>query len=140
MTILNIVAGINAKLAGETLTFEQMRIFLDEVIDDINTSLGAKFPSFDDLTTSDSYTAIPDKYIRSVVFSGVASKFYITDEEGIVTATQYVYDYKDRLFFMQRDYINDVPEEYQDIDHGYITNGGDTSLFWNDGYSLFGGF
>ena len=45
MTIANIVSGVNTKLAGETLTFNQMKLFLSEVIDDINGELNATFPS-----------------------------------------------------------------------------------------------
>ena len=121
MTIANIVSGVNTKLAGETLTFNQMKLFLSEVIDDINAELNATFPSFDDLTSSDVYDAFPDNYIRSVVITGAAFKFYVTDEEGIATAQQYGYDYKDRLFRMKRDYSDKVPEEYQADGQGYLT-------------------
>lgn len=121
MKIQDIVAGVNAKLAGETLTYTQMRILLDEVVDDINTELAAKYPSFDEIPSNGVYDAFPDKYIRSVIIVGAAFKFYVTDEEGISTATQYSYDYKDRLFYMKRDYTGQVPELYQDRDQGYVT-------------------
>lgn len=120
MFVYQIVAGVNTKLAGETLTFNQMRLFLSEVIDDINTQLNAKFPSFDDLTENSEYNYFPDKYIRSVVITGAAYKFYVTDEEGIVTATQYQQDYMTNLFYMLRDYSNKIPEEYQETDQGYV--------------------
>jgi len=121
MQIQNIVEGVNAKLAGETLTYTQMRIFLSEVIDDINAELAADFPSFDDLASNANYDAFPDKYVRSVVITGAAFKFYVTDEEGINTAQQYQYDYLDRLFRMKRDYAELIPEEYQLDDQGYVT-------------------
>lgn len=121
MKVQDIVAGVNAKLAGETLTYTQMRLFLDEVIDDINAALSANFPTFDNISSSGEYTAFPDRYIRSVVITGAAYKFYVTDEEGNQTAPQYQWDYQDRLFLMKRDYIELVPEEYQEPDHGYIT-------------------
>jgi len=121
MQIQNIVAAVNAKLAGETLTYTQMRLFLDEVIDDINSELAADFPTFDTLTSSDAYTAFPDRYIRSVVVTGAAFKFYVTDEEGINTAQQYQYDYLDRMFRMKRDYAELVPEEYRLDDQGYVS-------------------
>ena len=120
MLISNIVNGVNTKLAGETMTFNQLKLFLSETIDDINRELCASYPSFDDLTESDNYNYFPDKYIRAVVITGAAYKFYETDEEGIVTATQYHYDYMDNLFYMKRDYSCSVPEQYQDRDRGYV--------------------
>ena len=120
MLISNIVNGVNTKLAGETMTFNQLKLFLSETIDDINRELCATYPSFDDLKESDNYNYFPDKYIRSVVITGAAYKFYETDEEGIVTATQYHYDYMDNLFYMKRDYSCKVPTEYQDADRGYV--------------------
>ena len=120
MLISNIVNGVNTKLAGETMTFNQLKLFLSEVVDDINRELCATYPSFDDFTEADNYNYFPDKYIRSVVIAGAAYKFYETDEEGIVTATQYHYDYMDNLFYMKRDYTCKVPAEYQDADRGYL--------------------
>ena len=120
MLISNIVNGVNTKLAGETMTFNQLKLFLSETIDDINRELCATYPSFDDLKESDNYNYFPDKYIRSVVITGAAYKFYETDEEGIVTATQYHYDFMDNLFYMKRDYSCKVPTEYQDADRGYV--------------------
>ena len=46
MYINDIVSGVNAKLAGEQLTFEEMVLFLDETIDDINRELNACYPAF----------------------------------------------------------------------------------------------
>ena len=63
----------------------------------------------------------PNKYIRSVVITGAAYKFYVTDEEGIITATQYQYDYLNNLFAMKRDYSASVPEEYLADEKGYLT-------------------
>ena len=134
MTIQNIVAGVNAKLAGETLTYTQLRIFLDEVIDDINAALASNFPTFEDIASNGEYTAFPDRYIRSVIITGAAFKFYVTDEEGNQTAPQYQWDYQDRLFLMKRDYAGQVPTECQMPDQGYITypqdSPGDTRPLW----------
>lgn len=131
MNVQDIVAGVNAKLAGETLTYTEMRIFLDECIDDINTALSAKFPTFDEISSNGVYDYFPDKYIRSVVIIGAATKFYVTDEEGIETATRYSMDYNQRMFYMVRDYSMYVPEEYQDLDRGYLT-GAPTTLGMQD--------
>ena len=129
MQVLNIVSGVNTLLAGETLTLNAMRLFLDSIIDEINDNLSSKFPSFDGLTENDTYAHFPDNYIRSVLIKGAAYKFYVTDEEGSVTAVRYNYDYMDALFNMKRDYSCKVPEEYQDLERGYITTTSDTAPY-----------
>ena len=121
MYINDIVSGVNAKLAGEQLTFEEMVLFLDETIDDINRELNACYPAFSEVDRSLDYNYFPNKYIRSVVITGAAYKFYVTDEEGIITATQYQYDYLNNLFAMKRDYSASVPEEYLADEKGYLT-------------------
>ena len=127
MYIDQIVSGVNTKLAGETLTYNQMRLFLDDCVDDINRELSACFPVFTGFLENDEYTAIPDKYIRSVIMLGAAFKFYVTDEEGIATAPQYGWDYKDSLFYMKRDYSCQVPVEYQVAESGYVNTPGGTT-------------
>ena len=111
MYINDIVSGVNAKLAGEQLTFEEMVLFLDETIDDINRELNSCYPAFSEVDRSLDYNYFPNKYIRSVVITGAAYKFYVTDEEGIITATQYQYDYLNNLFAMKRDLRGSVPKE-----------------------------
>jgi hypothetical protein len=49
-------------------------------------------------------------------------KFYLTDEEGALTAEAYSYEYKDGLFIMQRDYSERVPEKYKDYEQGYLSD------------------
>ena len=120
MQIIDIVSGVNAKLAGETLTFNELKLFLDETIDDINAELNAAFPAISEFQEYEDYDCIPDMYIRSVVIPGAAYKFYVTDEEGISTATQYQYDYAERMFRMKRDYSTQIPEEYQADNRGYL--------------------
>ena len=122
MTLDNIVARINEELAGELLTYNKLKTFLDQTVDDINNNLDAAFPSFTDFTYENypdrypDYNFFPEKYIRSVLIKGAAYKFYVMDEEGIPTAQQYQYNYNDNLFIMTRDYLEDVPEEFQ-ADH-----------------------
>jgi len=122
MTLSRIIQSINDKLAGELLTYDALKTHIDSVIDDINTSLNAKFPVITDFDATSypdkypNYDFIPDKYIRSVVIPGAAYKFYVTDEEGIQTAQQYSYDYSNAMFYMIRDYTAQVPLEYQDTD------------------------
>lgn len=120
MKVSDIVSGVNAKLAGETLTLNQMRLFLDNAMDAVNQELDAKFPTFGTLSEGDDYTALPDKYIRSVVIVGAAYHFYVTDEEGMPTATQYQRDFLNGLFYMKRDYSNKIPLEYREESQGYV--------------------
>ena len=134
MRISEIIKRVNEKLAGETLLYSQLEVFLDEVVDDINAKLNSKFPSFSTVYTADAlkndvgYDYFPEKYIRSVVVTGAAYKFFCTDEEGLPTAQQYAFDYNTNLFIMERDYSNQVPEEYQASEQGYL-NGPDLSTF-----------
>jgi hypothetical protein len=55
-----------------------------------------------------------------VVALGTAVKFYTRDEEGEQIALDYQNRYEGALFKMQRDYLNQVPEYFQDNTGGYI--------------------
>ena len=134
MKIIDIVAGVNTLLAGETLTLNQMRLFLDSVIDEVNDKLSSKFPAFEGLTESGEYTYFPNNFIRSVVIKGAAYKLYVADEEGTPTAVQYKFDYLDALFIMERDYSCKVPVEYQDYERGYIVTESTTPLRITSGW------
>lgn len=119
MLIDNIVKGINDELAGELLTYNEVKPFLDQVIDDINSMLDTTFPAFTDFTYENyptkypNYDFFPEQYIRNVVIKGAAYKFYVMDEEGLPTAQQYGYNYQDNSFKMLRDYLEDVPDEFK---------------------------
>lgn len=114
MLIKDIVALVNQKLAGELLTYSELKPHLDSTIDDINTQLNSKYPAFSELDSIvTEYTAFPDKFIRQVVVPGAAWYFYTTDEEGSAAAPQYAQDYQRGLFTMLRDMLYGVPTEYQ---------------------------
>ena len=131
MLLTTLVTRINQKLAGELLTYKELIPHLDDVIDEINNTLNSIYPAFSELEAlSTEYAFIPDRYIRSVIVPGAAWFFYVSDEEGMSTAQQYQMDYQKGLFYMLRDYVAQVPLEYQasvfdhslqfqeDIDHG----------------------
>lgn len=125
MELSKIVQRVNNKLAGELLTYEMLRDYLDETIDDINARLNSKFPAFSDFNFNDypnypDYNFFPDNFIRSVVVRGAAYKFFIVDEEGSNVAEQFKYDYLDGLFLMERDYAEQVPEEFQSDNTGSV--------------------
>lgn len=123
MKIAVLIQSINTQLAGELLSISELKDFVDKAIDDINTRLNAKFPVLTDviLSGNDEYTAIPDKYIRTVVIPGAAFKYYTTDEEGAAVAPKYEEEYLRGLFYMERDYIMQIPDEYADNpDQGYL--------------------
>jgi hypothetical protein len=123
----DIVNRVNKLLAGELLSFDELKEHLDSVIDDINAKLSSKFPVFTEFNVSDypeypNYNLFPDRYIRSVVCLGAAYYFYITDEEGAASAPEYLKQYTYNLFLMQRDYSDKIPEEYRDFETGYFTD------------------
>ena len=126
MNLTKLMQLVNAKLAGELFTYPEMEAHLDAAIDDINGKLNSTFPVFSDFTAEaypqyPNYNFFPDKYLRSVVVSGAATKFYAVDEEGALTAPAYIYEFRDNLFYMVRDYIMYVPLEYQAVEAGFFT-------------------
>lgn len=106
---------INMKLAGERLSYPEMRPLLDEVIDDINQELNTIYPAFSELPNdADKYQYFPERYMRSVVVVGVAHKFYVQDEEGVSNASEFEARYIKNLFLFCRDYRSSVPDEYKE--------------------------
>lgn len=143
LTINDILNNVNTRLAGEMLSYDELKVHLDAVIDDINAKLSSKFPAFSEFSAAKypqypNYDFFPNKFIRSVVCVGAAYKFYLTDEEGSTTAVEYGKEYAMNLFIMQRDYSNLVPEEYQDYEQGFLIdpNASTTTdvvdLIWGD--------
>ncbi len=126
MKIVDIIKLTNKYLAGEQLTYPKLLPFLDAVIDDINSELNATYPSFTSLAidgnpqSTDIYDFFPDHYIRSVVCVGAASKFYMMDEEGIISAEGYEMTYRQNLFYMVRDFIEHVPIFYRSDSTGSV--------------------
>lgn len=117
MLISKIVNGVNAKLAGELLSLSELQVWLDTVVDEINAKLNTKFPVFSELGDDVAeYTAIPDKYIRTVIIPGTAYYFYTTDEEGAMVAPEYKEAYYRNLFYMERDFMQFIPPEYLESD------------------------
>lgn len=124
MKIKNIIDLVNHKLAGELLTLDELLMHMDGTIDDINAQMNTKFPSFSEVVASSAtsdpeYDMFPDKYIRSVVVTGTAFKYYTVDEEGGFSSPKFEQDYMKALFMMLRDYILKVPEEYKETEQGY---------------------
>ena len=123
-----IINLISKQLGDELISETEMLGYMDRVIDDINTRLNTTFPTFTDYKEANpdldtynlDYTAIPDKYIRTVVVPGAAFKYYTTDEEGGYSSPKYEEDYNQGLFYMLRDYSYKVPAEYRADEQGYI--------------------
>lgn len=114
MLITNICNAINQALAGEVLTKNELTPHIDYAIDTINATLNSCFPALSELDTLvTDYNYFPSNYIRLVVVPGAAWHFYVNDEEGMQTATQYQTEFEKGLFLMLRDYATQVPELYQ---------------------------
>lgn len=137
MLITKIQKLFNDALAGETLSIKEMLPHLDAAIDGINDKLNSKYPVFSDIPVNSNdavYNFFPDKYIRTVVIPGAAWHFYVMDEEGLQTAPQYLQDYENGKFYMQRDMLYKIPEEYQDDDHaGFIVGNPENDIFGDRG-------
>lgn len=114
MQISAIVRRINELLAGEMLSFDEMKPYLDHVIDDINQQLNTIYPVFSELPSGTAvYDCFPDRYIRNVVCMGAALYFYMTDEEGSQAPMGYTASYQNALFLMLRDYVHMIPLKWQ---------------------------
>lgn len=146
MLISTLVQNINSQLAGELLSIGELAVFIDKAIDEINTRLNTKFPVLSEViqtsvkngATSFEYDALPDKYIRTVVVPGAVFKYYTTDEEGAAVAPKYEEEFLKGLFYMERDYLNLVPEKYQEsLDQGWVRGNG---ILESDDYNRQGGF
>ena len=126
MLLNDVVRMVNEKLAGELLTFNELKDHLDATIDDINARLDSTFPTFGEFhesyTQEPDYNFFPDKYIRSVVINGAAFYFFMVDEEGSEVAPAFAREYEKNMFIMERDFIDKVPEDYQADNTGSLTN------------------
>lgn len=131
MLVTEIVKRVNSKLAGEMLAYSELEMFLDDAVDDINTHLSANFPVFSDMPEGKlEYDYMPDKYVRSVIVTGAALKFYITDEEGSPAALKYEQQYLTNLYYMLRDYSIFIPEEYlADSEQGALYHPDDSGIW-----------
>lgn len=146
MLISTLVQNINSQLAGELLSIGELTVFIDKAIDDVNTRLNTKFPVLTDVIAVAKangskffeYNCIPDKYIRTVIVPGAVFKYYTTDEEGAAVAPKYEEEFLKGLFYMERDYLNLIPEEYQEsLDQGWLRGNG---IEETDEYNRQGGF
>lgn len=138
MEIRKIVDYINRSyIASDYLRAPDVYYYMDLVIDDINERLQAKYPTFTEWNQfvtdwneqrtenipaliNTNYSAIPDKYLRTVVALGAAVKFYTRDEEGEQIALDYQNRYEMALFKMVRDFHNQVPKIFQENTGGFI--------------------
>lgn len=116
MTLLEIRKALNSLLAGEMLTVAMMQQHVNFAIDEINTAMNTCFPSLDSTELTDEYTAIPDRYIRSVVLPGAAHHYYMVDDEGTTPEVDFARQFEIGKFYMLRDYSCQVPAEYQNED------------------------
>jgi hypothetical protein len=146
MLISTLVQNINSQLAGELLSIGELTVFIDKAIDEVNIRLNTTFPVLSEVIAKQladgakefTYTHIPDKYIRTVIVPGATFKYYTTDEEGAAVAPKYEEEFLKGLFYMERDYLNLIPEEYQDsIEQGWIRGNG---ILESDEYNRQGGF
>lgn len=132
MLISTMIQNINKQLEGELLSVHELCNVVDKAIDDINTRLNTCFPVLSDILITEDpttkqkvyateYTAIPDRYLRTVVIPGAVFKYYTNDEEGAAVAPKHEEEFLKGLFYMERDYIAHIPEQYQAPDsQGYV--------------------
>ncbi len=129
----------NNYVISEYLYSEDISTYMDDVIHDINGNLQANFPTLSEwpsyvekynlenpgeFLNDKVYTAFPKRYLQNVVALGAALKFFTNDEEGEFVSGRYNVDYEKNMYLMVRDYINLVPEEFQNNEGGFINTTG----------------
>ena len=134
MEIAKICNLINQSLAGELLRQDELILYMDKVIDDINNQLNTNYPTFSEYKAEffpdyPNYNVFPEKYIRSVVVPGAAYNFYKVDEEGNNTAPLFRQEYQTNLFYMVRDMMDKVPRRFQGRCQGYVETDSETLNF-----------
>ena len=134
MEIAKICKLVNQSLAGEMLRQDELMLYMDKVIDDINSQLNSNYPTFSEYTSEffpdyPNYNVFPEKYIRSVVVPGAAYNFYKVDEEGNSTAPLFRQEYQTNLFYMVRDMMESVPPRFQGRCQGYVESDSETLNF-----------
>lgn len=130
-----LVRDINKKLVDQGLTFDELQLFIDSCIDDINNVLNATYPTTAEMDlvnlryhgSEEDISKLPEIYtkwkdglltlfpaavVRKVIVTGAAYKWLTADEEGISVATTYGQEYQSELYNLQRDYSNQVPVEF----------------------------
>ena len=112
MQVSDLKTRINQDLAGELMSLKMMLSHINWAIDNINSELNACFPILKDTDTE--YTAIPDKYIRSVIVPGAVHHYYMVDDEGATGEQDFNQMFQNGLFIMLRDYSHLIPARYQD--------------------------
>lgn len=136
MKLVDIQHLMNEALAGELLSFREMLPHLNYALDEINTNLNTIYPEFKIEEGIQEYNHFEDRYIRMVVIPGAAWHFYVADEEGMQTAPQYQIEFQKGLFFMLRDTVHNIPDQYKAHLHQGTTSSefarGDRGL-WIDG-------
>lgn len=143
MLVSKIVSLINQSLADELCSAHELLMYMDRVVDDINTRLNSKFPTVSEIIEASGgisdpdYNVFPDKYIRTVLVTGAAHKYYVTDEEGNATAQQYGTDYNQNLYYMERDYSFSIPEIYQETNQGFVDNVDKDVGLWFPGKEIY---
>jgi hypothetical protein len=125
MEIAKVCELVNQELAGELLREDELMLYLDKTIDAINAQLNSNYPTFTEYTQElfpdyPNYNVFPEKYIRSVVIPGAAYEFYKVDEEGNKTASLFLQEYQQGLFYMTRDMMESVPPRFRGRCQGYV--------------------
>ena len=125
MEINRLTMLCNQRMAGELLRTDEWMPYWDEVVHDINNELNSKFPTVTafilDTTNllGTNYNFIPDKYMETVFVYGACTKYYDMDEEGIGPAQKFEQKYMEHKFMMLRDFVENIPEEFQADDAGF---------------------
>lgn len=119
MTYDDIIWHVNKKADDERWIESDIITSYNEVMSDVNYYLNATYPFLDykDYDGSTEFDYLPDDYVYKVIIPGIVVKRFESDNDGDSTPMTWKQDYQRALYDLQRDYIGQVPEEYQ-LDYG----------------------
>lgn len=121
MTAEQIKQEVNQSLAGEMMSWKMMLPHLNWALDNINSTLCTKYPAL--TRDSEGLTKIPDKYIRNCLIPGAVHHYYMVDDEGATGETDFLNQFNQGLFLMQRDFsMLILDEDFDETIMGSVPN------------------
>lgn len=110
MVINDLVKNVNL-LADEDYDFSEIIVFFNDAISRINIDCESKFPMIDELSVEGEYTAIPDKWQKTLLVPFALGRVKQLDSSQFEYVDAYT-EFTNNLAQFRVTYV--VPEEYKD--------------------------
>jgi hypothetical protein len=110
MEISDLVSNVNL-LADEEYDFSEIVVFFNDAISKINIDCEATFPMIDKVSSENEYTAIPDKWQKTLFVPFALGRLKQLDSSQFEYVDAYT-EFSNNLAQFRVMYI--IPEEYKD--------------------------